>query len=138
QGVADAHGGIGMLAYPKVGKPIYLQGLVPSIQFEDCAIVSKTGQHVCVPVGCFNDVLITNETAPLDPTNGTHLKYYAPGVGVIRADAIQDVSPEVLHMTRLVHLCAKDMTKFRNEALGLDNRGYTVSPDIFGKTPHAK
>jgi hypothetical protein len=137
-GIAGAHGGIGMRAHPKVGSPIYLQGLVPDIGFEDCATVFQTGQHVCVPTGCYDNVLVTDETAPLDPSGGHHRKYYAPGVGLIRADAINDVTPEVIHLTKYTHLCPAAMTKYRNEALALDDRGYKVSPDVFGKTPHAE
>jgi hypothetical protein len=138
QGLSGAHGGIGMLAHPKAGSPTYLQGLVADIEFEDCATVFQTGQHVCVPTGCYDNVLVTDETAPLDPSGGHHRKFYAPGLGLIRTDAIQDVSPEVLHLTRLTHLCPQAMAHYRNEALALDNRGYQVSPDVFAHTPHAR
>ena len=49
------------------------------------ARVEKTGQKNCVPTGCYDDVVVTDETNPDEPNDGFQLKYYAPGVGNIRA-----------------------------------------------------
>ena len=74
-----------MRGNPKEGTPPYKHGVAPKIGFGDVAKVSKTGQKNCVPTGCYEDVLVTDETNPLEPQDGHQLKYYAPNVGNIRA-----------------------------------------------------
>jgi hypothetical protein len=137
-GIDRARAGIGMLAHPATGTPTYLQGLAPAIEFKDCATVFQTGQYVCVPTGCYDHVLVTDEFAPNDPGGGHHRKFYAPGVGVVRIDAIGDSSPEVLHLTTLKHQCPAGVAKTRAKALALDAHGYQVSPKVYGRTPRAQ
>jgi hypothetical protein len=134
-GFDRARAGIGMLAAPVVGTPAYLQGFAPAVDFKDCAQVFQTGQHVCVPTGCYDNVLVTDEFAPLDPAGGHHRKFYAPHVGVIRVDAIDDTNPEVLKLTKFKHQCAAGVAKTRAKALALDTHGYQVSPTVYGRTP---
>lgn len=137
-GVDGAIAGTAMLAHPKLTSPAYIQGRAPSIEFDDCAKVFQTGQHVCVPIGCFDNVLVTDEWAPNDPAGGHHRKYYVAGFGQIRVDAVQDTNPEVLHVTKAVKLCPTALDEWREEALKLDGRGYKISPDVFGHTGHAQ
>jgi hypothetical protein len=137
-GLDNAHAGIGMLARPAVGTPVYLQGFAPTIEFKDCAQVRQTGQHVCVTTGCYDNVLVTDEFAPFDPAGGHHGKSYAPGVGVIQVDATGDQNPEVLQLAKNKQLCPAGVTKARDKALQLDSHGYQVSPSIYGHTPHAQ
>jgi hypothetical protein len=137
-GIARARAGIGMLAHPATGTPSYLQGLAPAIEFKDCATVFQTGQHVCVTAGCYDHVLVTDEFAPNDPAGGHHRKFYAPGVGVVRVDAIGDSNPEILQLHTFKHQCAAGVAKTRARALALDAHGYQVSPDVYGRTPHAQ
>ena len=40
-------------------------------------------QKTCVPVGCYENVMIIDERSPLEPESGHQLKYYAPGVGTV-------------------------------------------------------
>lgn len=137
-GLSGAHAGIGMLANPTAGTPTYLQGLSPKIEFKDCATVFQTGQRVCVITGCYDNVLVTDEFAPLDPAGGHHRKFYAPGTGVVRVDAIGDSNPEVLQLSRFRHQCAAGVAATRAVALALDAHGYQVSPSIYGRTPPAQ
>jgi hypothetical protein len=137
-GLSAARAGIGMLAHPAVGTPTYLQGFSPKIEFKDCATVFQTGQHVCVTTGCYDNVLVTDEFAPFDPAGGHHRKFYAPGIGVVRADAIGDSNPEILQLTRFRHQCAAGVAATRATALALDAHGYQVSPTIYGRTPTAQ
>jgi hypothetical protein len=137
-GIARARAGMGMLAHPATGTPTYLQGFAPAIDFKDCATVFQTGQRVCVPSGCYDDVLVTDEFAPLDPAGGHHRKFYAPGVGVVRIDAIGDTNPEILQLTKFKHQCAPGVAKTRAKALALDAHGYQVSPNVYGHTPPAR
>jgi hypothetical protein len=134
-GIAGAKAGVGMLAKPSVSAPAYLQGLSRSIDFKDCAKVVKTGQRVCVAVGCYSNVLVIDEWAPLDPEGGHQLKYYAPRVGTIRVDAVGGTTPEVLQLTSLTTLGPRALTKIRTQALTQDRRGYLISPKVYGKTP---
>jgi hypothetical protein len=136
-GLARAKAGIAMLGRPKLSSPAYLQGLAPKIDFKDCGKVLKTGQRVCVPVDCYRDVLVIDEWAPLDPEGGHHQKFHAPGVGIVRIDATGDVNPEVLDLVKYRHLCPGALSKARAQALALDNHGYEVSPDVYGRTPRA-
>jgi hypothetical protein len=140
-GVQDARAGIAMLAKPKVGTRTYLQGLAPEVGFKDCATVFKTGEkHVCVPVKCYDNVLEVDEFAPLDPAGGHQRKFYAPGVGVglIQVKAAGGVDPEVLKLIRAERLCKADFADIRQRALEQDARAYTVAPDVYAGSPHAK
>jgi hypothetical protein len=137
-GIARARAGIGMLAHPTLGTPTYLQGFAPAIDFKDCATVFQTGQRTCVPTACYDNVLVTDEFAPLDPEGGHHRKFYASGVGVVRVDAIGDTNPEILQLTKFKHQCPAGVARTRARALTLDTHGYVVSPDIYGRTPPAQ
>jgi hypothetical protein len=138
-GVQGARAGIAMLAHPRIGTPTYVQGLAPQVDFLDCATVFQTGQqHVCVPVGCFDNVLVTDEFAPLDPAGGHQRKFYAPGVGVVRVTAAAGVDPETLQLTRAQKLCKGAFAKIREQVVKQDRRGYHVAKDVYGDTPPVK
>lgn len=137
-GVQDARAGIAMLARPHVGSPTYTEGLAPEIDFLDCATVSQTGQSVCVEAGCFDNVLVTDEFAPLDPEGGHQLKSYAPHVGNIKVVPVGEENPETLSLTEYTRLSAKEMAAVRREVLKQDKRGYRISPDVYGTTPPAE
>lgn len=137
-GIAGAKGGIGMLARPVLGSPAYSQGVANSIGFDDCAVVVATGQRTCVPVRCFSNVLVTDEWAPRDPAGGHQRKFYAPGVGVVRIEAVGGVDPEMALLTKMTRLCSTALAKIRQIVLEQDARGYVVSPNVYGKTPPAE
>jgi hypothetical protein len=48
---------------------------------------------------------LDRDADPLDPAGGHHRKFYAPGVGVVRIDAIGDTNPEILQLTKFKHQC---------------------------------
>jgi hypothetical protein len=133
-GVARARAGIAMLADPRVGTPTYRQGWSPKIEFGDKARVFETGRRDCVPFGCFDDVLVTDETNPFEPADGHQRKYYAAGVGAIRAAPVGGKEHEVLVLTRVAHLTGSALAKARAEALALDRRAYSVSRDVYRHT----
>jgi hypothetical protein len=135
-GVGGDTAGIAMLANPQVGDPTYLQGHAPNVGFHDCATVFQTGvSHVCVPVGCFDGVLVTDEFSPKDRPGGHQRKFYAPGVGNIEVTAVGGVDPETVSATRTGSLCASDFATYRQLALQQDARGYVQSPKVYGTTP---
>ena len=108
-GLAGAEGGLHMLANPRTGTSWYLQGSAPAIEFLDCAKVLKTGEKTCVPINCYDDVLVTDEVSPLDQGGGHQLKYHALGVGIIQVGAVADREGETLVLTRLVHLSQRGL-----------------------------
>jgi hypothetical protein len=136
-GIAGARAGTAMLAHPRTGTPTYLQGLSTRVGFQDCATVFQTGQRTCVPLKCYDGVLVVDEFAPNDPLGGHQRKFYAPGVGAVRVAAAGGVDPEALQLTRAAKLCPPDFAKVRAQVLAQDSRGYRVSPDVYAKTPHA-
>ncbi len=129
-----AKAGILMKAEPRLGAPAYSQGFAPPPYFwDDHAKVDKTGQRTCVPAGCFEDVLVTDEFEPTKP--GAHqLKYYARGVGNVRTGwRGSDADREVLVLEKVVRLSGDALAKARAEALKLEARA-----SVYGRTPPAE
>ncbi len=91
-GVKGARPGIVMEAHPKVGDT-YQQENAPGVA-EDMAQVLSLNESICVPYGCFSNVLKTKESSPLEPAVVEH-KFYAPGVGDIREVTVQGGSEEI-------------------------------------------
>ena len=137
-GLQRAQPGILMRAKPKIGSPGYLQGWAPEIEFRDRAKELKAGQRSCFSGRCYSNVLLTDEWNPLDPPDGHQLKYYAPGVGTIRVEpGAGDQDQETLVLVGNVRLDANALAEARRAALDEDARGYTVSNDVYAKTPRA-
>jgi hypothetical protein len=126
-GKGGAQPGILMPAHPKLSDPTFLQGYVPDIDFQDIAKVHQTGQEVCVPAGCFQDVMVIDEWDPLaQPQDGHQLKYQAPGVGNIKVEAVGGEEQEMLHLVEVRKLTPEQMAEVREEILKLDNHAYQV------------
>lgn len=99
-GVNGASAGIVMEAKPKVGDT-YQQELAPGIA-EDMATVLSLNESVCVPFGCFSNVLETKDFSPLEPGVAEN-KYYAPEIGQIKTIMVEggsEVSELVDIMTK--------------------------------------
>jgi hypothetical protein len=126
-GLADAQPGNSMMGNPQLGTPEYLQGWAPEIEFLDCARVFQMQQTTCVPAGCYNDVMITDEHSPLEPDSGHQRKYYAPGVGNVHVTAVDDPEGETLVLTKVSQLSQEDLAKARAEALELEKRAYKAN-----------
>jgi hypothetical protein len=135
-GVKEAQAGIHMTPSPAVSTTFTLQGFAPDIEFEDCGRVNQLEQQTCVPAGCFDHVVITEEMDAFDPVP-RQLKYYAPGVGIVRIGARNDPSNETLTLTRFSRLGPADLATARAEALRLDARGYQFS-DVYNQTGRAE
>jgi hypothetical protein len=124
---------------PQVGTPSYHQGLAPKIEFQDLAKVAKTGQRNCVPVGCYKDVLVTDETNPAEPNDGHQLKYYAPGVGNIRAaPGVGGKEKEVLVLVKVERLSSDALARARERALALEKLAYKTPKIPWRRTPPAQ
>jgi hypothetical protein len=134
-GLAGARPGIMMRAYPRLGTPSYFQGLVPKIEFADRARVYKAGEKTCVPVGCFEDVLVIDEWDPHEP-DAHQLKYYAAGVGLIRVGwrGAKEEEKETLELTKVTRLDSAALAEVREEARKLEERAHAVQKELYGQT----
>jgi hypothetical protein len=97
-GVDDADSGLFMLAVPQVGTRYY-QEFARNVAEDQAKVLSKN-ESVCVQYGCFNNVLLTQETSRLDPAV-LEYKYYAPGEGFILAVIVKggDERTELVSIT---------------------------------------
>lgn len=136
-GIDDARGGIHMMANPQKGTGWYLQGTVPTIGFLDCARVFSTNASACVLVKCFNPVLVTDETSPLDPGSGIQKKFHALGVGIVQVGAIGGEEGETLQLVESRTLTARELRTTRAAALALETHAYETNP-LYQQTERAK
>jgi hypothetical protein len=138
-GSKGARAGIAMRAEPRLGTPGYAQGYAPPpINWNDRGRVYKVGQKTCVPVGCYEDVLVIEEFERNIP-GAYQLKYYAPGVGDVRVGwrGPEEEEKEGLDLVKGVSLGPEALTKARADALKLEKRAYEIK-DFYKKTKPAK
>jgi hypothetical protein len=138
-GFKGATAGIAMRAEPRLGTPGYAQGYAPPpINWIDRGRVYKVGQRTCVPVGCYEDVLVIEEFERNKP-GAYQLKYYAPGVGDVRVGwrGPEEEEKEGLDLVKDVSLSQKALAKARANALELEKRAYELK-DYYSKTKPAK
>ena len=134
-GFEDALAGISMKPEPQPFAPSYSQGWGPAVGWNDRAKVFEMGSKTCVPVACYEDVLVIDEFSRDEP-DAHQLKYYARDVGNVRvgwAGSLEE-EREVLVLTKLEHLSPEALAKVRAAVLAQDARGYQHSPDVYGKT----
>jgi hypothetical protein len=137
-GFEGALAGISMKPEPQPFAPSYSQGWGPAVGWNDRAKVFEMGSKTCVPLACYDDVLVIDEFSRDEP-DAHQLKYYARGIGNVRvgwAGSLED-EQEVLVLTKLEHLGPEALAKVRETVLAQDARGYEHSPDVYGKTEHA-
>ena len=131
-GQANAQAGLLMRADPQPGTESYLQGYAPEVEFLDEAQVSKLGEHVCPPVGCYDGTLVTDEWSPLDPLSGHQLKYYAKGVGNVQIAPVGGDARETLSLTL-------DLSAHRARAGRGTRRGQGPGPPrLLGRARHLR
>jgi len=136
-GQADAESGVIMPGDPRVGTGYYVQGWAPDVDFLDCGKVFKTNEKACVPVDCYEDVLITDERAPLAPSEGHQRKFYAPGVGNFKIGATGRAAGEALELVEIKLLNPAELMAARVGALELEQRAYQIS-DVYAATGPAE
>jgi hypothetical protein len=135
-GQKGARAGISMKAEPRLGAPSYAQGYAPPpVGFDDRARVYRMGEQTCVPVDCYENVLVTEEFNPSEP-GAYQLKYYASGVGNVRVGwrGKKEEERETLELVDLKHLNPEAMAKVRKAAMEMDRRAYERS-EAFRDTP---
>lgn len=138
-GLADARAGIHMQANPQPGTPSYSQGWGPAVDWTDRGRVDQIGQQVCVPVDCYEDVLVIAETSKAEP-DAEQLKYYARGVGNIRVGwrGEGEKTKETLELVALEQLSPEALAEARAKALELEKSAYENSKDVYAHTPPAE
>jgi hypothetical protein len=134
-GIHGARAGISMQGEPRPGTPSYAQGWGPEVNWTDRARVYRVGQKDCVPVDCYDDVLVIDEFNRDEP--GAHqLKYYARGVGGVRVGwrGAKEEEREVMVLVAFRQLDAAAMANVREKVLEQEERAYRISPDVYGQT----
>jgi hypothetical protein len=126
-----AKAGILMPASPTPGTAAYSEGYAPPPYFwDDFARVRQIDAKNCVKVGCYTDVLVTEEFEPTKP-DAFQLKYYAKGIGNIRTGwrGEGEEEQETLELVKRVELTAAELAAARIEALKHEARG-----NVYGLT----
>jgi hypothetical protein len=137
-GFDGARAGLVMRAAPKPGTPDWSQGLGPKVEYADRAKVRELGERTCVPTGCYDNVLVTEEWDAADPP-ARQLKYYASGVGNVRVGwAGTDEEKEVLELTKVAQLGPAALKAVDTQALQLERRAYQRSKGLYGRTAPAE
>jgi hypothetical protein len=75
-----------MPAHPEVGLA-YTQEHYAG-EAEDKGRIVALGEHVTVPFGSFDEIVVTEDWTPLDPRVREH-KFYAPSVGVVFEEIVR-------------------------------------------------
>lgn len=137
-GIQEAVAGVKMMADPQLGTHSIMQGFAPAVDWTDRGRVDQVGQEVCVPVDCYEDVLVIAETSESEP-DAYQLKYYAQGVGNIRTSwRGADATQEELELVEYEVLDPEALEAIRAEALALEAHAYEISPDVYGLTEPAE
>ncbi len=133
-GIEDARAGIKMMAEPQLGAPSVYQGWGPAVEWSDFGHVDQMGQKTCVPVDCYEDLLVNAESS-LGEEGAFQLKYYARGVGEVRVGwRGADETKEELELVEYMQLSAEELAQVRAEVLELEKHAYEVSKDVYGQT----
>lgn len=137
-GLQDARPGILVPADPQPGTPSYSQGWGPAVEWYDRGQVSEGGLSDCVPAGCYEDIVAIDEFGLTEP-NFFQVKYYAPGLGVVRVGwKGPDPDQETLELVEVVQLSAEELAAVRASALELETRAYELSKNVYGTTSPAE
>jgi hypothetical protein len=138
-GFEDARAGIMMQAQPQVGTPSYAEGWGPAVHWTDRGQVDQMGQKTCVPVACYEDVLVIAETSAGEP-DAQQLKYYARGVGNVRVGwrGAGEKTKETLELTRIEQLDAAALAEVRASALEMERNAYQRSKTVYAHTAPAE
>ena len=136
-GEEGATAGIQMLAEPTLDSPSYEQGYAPPpINWVDRGRVFEVGVETCVPVDCYEDVLVIEEFERTKP-GASQLKYYAPEVGNVRVGwrGKNEDEQEELELVSYRQLDDAQMAKVREAVIVLDDNAFRRLPFYGSTTP---
>ena len=132
-GTEGSKAGIFMPANPRPDTPSFPQGWAPSVEWTDRGRVFEVGSQTCVPVDCYEDVLIVDEFNIDEPTF-FQVKYYAPAIGNVQVGFKgNDPNGETLELVELRMLNAEELAQARDAALALEENAYERS-DVYATT----
>lgn len=126
-GYRGDQGGVLVPGRPRVGEPRFTEGKAPSIDFFDVGRVAQVGIHVCAPVACSSRVMVVEEWSPIARADGRQLKYYAPGVGLLKISADGGDSQETMLLTAHRVLSGSARNAADDAVRRLDRRGHQTS-----------
>lgn len=136
-GLSGAQAGIAMPAEPRTGTPSYVQAHAPAVNFLDCGGAVQENQRVCVPTGCYDDVLVIDEHNPLEPAVGHQQKFYSAGTGLVKVAAVGGDQQETLDLVKGEQLSDVQLKDINQQALMLDEHAYQINAD-YAQTPKAE
>jgi hypothetical protein len=137
-GIKNSKPGIKMWADPKPGIPIYYQGWGPAVDWSDYAQVDQTAQQTCVPLGCYEDVLVLAESS-LGEGDTYQIKYYARGAGEVRVGWRGPAHiAEELELVEVQQLEPGALAAARADALAIEAHAYQISTEVYGQTAAAQ
>ena len=137
-GLDHALAGIAMQANPQPDTPDYPEGWGPEVDWTDRGLVDRFVPEVCVPTGCYQNVLIIKETSAMEK-GAFQLKYWAPGVGNIMVDWTgADQTQEKLELIQYNQLTPEQSAEVRAKALELEKSAYKNSKDVYANTEPMK
>ena len=125
-GRARAQAGILVPGHPRLGMR-FVQGRAPVVDFFDVGVVRQLHAKACAASRCYPDTTLIEESAPGAPEEGSQLKFYAAGVGLVRIGAVGGAAREVMTLTRVRHLGDAELAQARAAARKLERRAYRVS-----------
>ncbi len=134
-GIKGSIAGISMKFNPELGTPSYSQGYAPDVEFTDRGQVDQIADEVCVPVDCYENVLVISETSEAEP-DANQLKYFARSFGNIKVGWKGDgeKTQEVLELVKINKLSSEKMEEVREKAMELEKSAYEQSKDVYGLT----
>jgi hypothetical protein len=137
-GYEDARAGIHMQAKPQVGTS-YAQGWAPAVDWTDRGQVDQIGIKTCVPLACYEDVLVIAESSLAEP-DANQLKYQAPGVGLVRVGwrGEGEKTKETLELVTFEQLSPEALAEVSEQALALEESAYKNSPNVYAHTEPAE
>lgn len=136
-GIEYAKAGVKMVKEPQLDTPIYFQGWGPAVDWTDYGIVAQIGAETCVPVDCYKDVLVVDESSLGEP-GAAQQKFYAQGVGNVRVEWTgEDESKETLDLIEFTQLSPEALAEITAAAVEQEARAYEQSPDVYAQTQPA-
>lgn len=133
-GIAGARPGITVKEAAEIGSPSYSQGYSPVAPWTDRARTAKVGVRDCVPQGCYENMIVTDEFNREEP-GAVQQKFYAPRVGNTRVSFTgNDASKELLELSKVTQLDPAGLDAVRVEALKLDASGIQRSREAYAQS----
>ncbi len=128
-GIDHGNAGILMPADPAMSPP----WVITQHPGEESVAEFVTTETLCVPFGCFDNVLVTREGTKTGPNN--ELKYYAFGLGQIRNEPQGDSRHDDTELLiNTIRLSPGGLAAASASALQIDRRAARAYPDFYGTT----